>query len=134
MPKSELQDPRFLEMSAQFLTRLKSDPAYARKYEEDQAGALQELFPDIAKVPKVKVQEAIEDYVKVLAEASTTPTGHKMIEKAAIVAVAAAAARAATAVASTSVVRAAATSAVSGVAGALAARAVTHGAEPPAAE
>jgi hypothetical protein len=59
MAETDADDPKLLEASSMFLSRLGSDPEFARRFDSDPASALQELFPELKKVPKDRVAAII---------------------------------------------------------------------------
>jgi hypothetical protein len=53
-------DRRFLEASSLLLARLSSDPDFVRRFDQDSVSAMQELFPELRKEPKEKIQAALD--------------------------------------------------------------------------
>jgi hypothetical protein len=53
----------FLRMAAELLNRLNSDKTFARSFDRDPAGAAQELFPEFARIPKRRIQAALDTHL-----------------------------------------------------------------------
>lgn len=123
----EKEDAALLRLSAQFLNRFNRDPNFRRKFDRDPAGALQELFPQLAKVPKKKIADVLDAHTRFMDAAFATPEATRYEAAGGLLS---AATRVATRVARTSAVRSAATAVASSVASAVASKLLSAVAEP----
>jgi hypothetical protein len=60
MADTQADDRNFLQASSQFLSRLGRDPEFARQFDSDPVSALQEMFPELKKEPRERLQAVLD--------------------------------------------------------------------------
>jgi len=72
------REVELLRLSARFLNRLSEDSEYANKFDKDPAAALQELDPQLARIPKKDIAQILKAYMKFLDAAFAAPEAKQL--------------------------------------------------------